>query len=82
MSAGAGVLHRSKARAALAAFDGIGGLERWIAAQRWEPIPGGWRVRGRFAGWHFRVEPAAGGLRVVMSARGGEPVVWFVPGRD
>ena len=70
-----------EARAALAAFDGPGGLERWIAAQRWEAVPGGWRVRGRFAGWNFRVEPAPSGVRVVMSARGGEPAVWFVPGR-
>jgi hypothetical protein len=36
-------------------------------------------VRGRFAGWRFRVEPAAGGLRVVMSARGGGPAAWVVP---
>ena len=71
----------AEARAALAAFDAVGGLETWIAAQRWEPVPGGWRVRGRFAGWRFRLEPAAGGLRVVMSARGGEPVAWIVPAR-
>jgi hypothetical protein len=25
----------------------------------------------RFQGWRFRVEPAAGGVRVVMSVRGG-----------
>jgi hypothetical protein len=43
--------------------------------------PGGWRVRERFQGWRFRLEPVAGGVRVVMSARGGEPAVWFVPGR-
>ncbi len=30
-----------QARAALAAFDGLGGLERWIAEQPWEPIPRG-----------------------------------------
>ncbi len=37
----------AEARAALAAFDGIGGLERWIAAQRpWEAVPGGWTVPG------------------------------------
>ena len=70
-----------QARAALAAFDAVGGLERWIAAQRWEAVPGGWRVRERFQGWHFRLEPVAGGLRVVMSARGGQPAVWFVPVR-
>ncbi len=69
------------ARAALAAFDAVGGLERWIAEQRWEAVPGGWRVRERYHGWHFRVEPVAGGINVVMSARGGEPAVWFVPER-
>ncbi len=70
-----------QARAALRAFVAAGGLEAWIAAQRWEPIPGGWRLRERFDGWHFRLEPVAGGLRVVMSARGGGPAEWFVPGR-
>jgi hypothetical protein len=70
-----------QARAALAAFDAVGGLERWIAEQRWEAVPGGWRVRERFQGWRFRLEPVAGGLRVVMSVRGGEPAVWVVPGQ-
>ena len=69
----------AEARAALSAFDGLGGLEAWMAEQRWEAVPGGWRVRERLQGWHFRVEPAAGGLHVVMSARGGEPTVWTVP---
>ncbi len=32
------------ARATLAAFDGVGGLERWIAAQPWLVAPGGWVV--------------------------------------
>ncbi len=36
-------------------------------------------MRERFDGWRFRVKPAAGGLRVVMPANGGEPVEWFVP---
>ncbi len=38
----------AEARAALAAFGAVGGLERWIADQRWEAVPGGWRVRERF----------------------------------
>ena len=70
----------AEARAALRAFVGVGSLERWIADQRWEAIPDGWRAREQLQGWRFRVEPVAGGLRVVMSARGGEPAVWFVPG--
>ncbi len=69
----------AEARAALRAFDAVGELERWIADHRWEPIAGGWRVRERYQGWRFRVEPAPGGLRVVMSARGGGPAAWFVP---
>ena len=71
----------AEARAALRAFVGAGDVERWIADQRWEAIPGGWRERERLDGWHFRVEPVAGGLNVVMSARGGEPAGWFVPAR-
>jgi hypothetical protein len=64
---------------ALRAFVAAGEVERWIADQRWEAIPGGWRVRERFQGWRFRVEPAPGGVRVVMSARGGATGEWFVP---
>ena len=68
-----------EARIALRAFVAVGEIERWIAERRWEAIPSGWRVRGRFAGWRFRVEPVAGGLNAVMSERGGEPARWFVP---
>ena len=69
-----------QARAALDAFDGVGGLERWMAAQRsWEATPGGWTVPGELQGWRFRVEPAPGGVRVVASAGGGEPAEWIVP---
>ena len=50
----------AEARAALRAFVAVGGLEAWIAAQRWEAIPDGWRMRERLQGWRFRVEPAAG----------------------
>ncbi len=70
----------AEARATLAAFDGLGGLERWIAAQRpWQATPTGWTVPGELQGWRFRVGAALGGLRVVASANGGEPAVWFVP---
>ncbi len=71
----------AEARAALAAFDGLGGLERWIAGQPWEPAMGGWDVLRDLQGWRFRVEPALGGVRMVASAAGGEPAVWFVPSR-
>ncbi len=72
----------TEARAALAAFDGLGGLERWIAAQRpWEAVPGGWTVPGELQGWRFRVEPVPGGVRVTASMGKGEPAVWTVPAR-
>jgi hypothetical protein len=72
----------AEARAALAAFDGLGGLERWIAEQRpWEAAPAGWTVPGELQGWRFRKEAAPGGVRVVASAGGAEPAVWFVPRR-
>lgn len=58
----------AEARTALRAYVAVGEIERWIAEQRWEAVAGGWRVRERFQGWHLRVEPVAGALRVVMSA--------------
>jgi hypothetical protein len=70
----------AEARAVLAAFDGLGGVERWIAAQRpWQATASGWTVPGELQGWRFRVEPAPGGVRVIASAFGGEPAVWWVP---
>ena len=72
---------KDQARAALAALDGVGGLERWIAQQPREAVPGGWTVPGEMQGWRFRVEPALGGARVVAPANGGESAAWFVPGQ-
>ena len=69
----------AEARAVLRGFFAVGEIERWIAEQRWEAVPGGWRVRERFDSWHFRVELVAGEVRVVMSGTGGQPAVWFVP---
>jgi hypothetical protein len=67
-------------RAALRAFVAVGEIEHWIAAQPWEPMSGGgWRVRGHFHSWRFRVEPGPGGVRVVMSGVGGAPTAWVVP---
>ena len=68
-----------QARAALAAFDGLGGLERWIAAQPWFAAPGGWVVPEPFHGLRFRVEPVARGVRVRAFADKGEPAAWIVP---
>jgi hypothetical protein len=34
----------AEARDALRAFEALADVEQWIAAQRWEAIPGGWRV--------------------------------------
>ena len=55
----------TEVRAALAAFDGPGGMERWIAAQPWFAAAGGWVVPEPFHGLRFQVEPAPGGVRVV-----------------
>ena len=71
----------AEARAALRAFVTVDEIEPWIAEQRWERVAGGWRVREQLHSWRFRVEPVAGGVRVVMSVRGGEPAVWTVPAR-
>jgi len=69
----------AEARAALAAFDGRGGVECWIVDQPWGAVPGGWQVQEQLQGYRFRVEPAADGVRVVMYARAGAPVWWTVP---
>ncbi len=74
------MMTETEARAALAAFDAVGGLERWIAEQPWQATPTGWTVPEPLQGWRFRVEAVPGGVRVVASAGRGEPAVWFVPG--
>jgi hypothetical protein len=60
-------------------YDAIGGIEPWIAARPWQAVPGGWTVAGELQGWVFRLEPVAGGVRVIASMGRGEPAVWFVP---
>ena len=69
----------AEVRAALRAFVAVGELERWIAAQPWEAVPGGWQVRGQLQAWRFRLEPVPDGVRVVMSGAGGAPAWWTVP---
>src|ERR687898_745798 len=41
------------ARAALAAFDAVGGIERWIAVRPWHATPGGWVVPEPLQGQRF-----------------------------
>ena len=71
----------AEVRAALAAFDAIGGMECWIAAQPWLAAPGGWVVPEPFHGLRFRVEPVTRGVRVRAFADKGEPAAWIVPAR-
>ena len=71
----------AEARAALAAFDGIGGLERWIAEQRpWEAATGGWTVPGELQGWRFRLAPVAGGVDRAGQVSAGVEGVAGLPG--
>ena len=75
-------MEEDQARVALAALDGLGGLERWIAEQPWEAAQDGWTVQHPLDGWTFMVAPGgAGGVRVTAYMVGGPPTVWFVPGR-
>jgi hypothetical protein len=69
-----------EARVALRAFAAVGDIEQWLAEQPWEPAPdGGWKMPADLHGWRFRLEPVASGVRVVMSAAGGELAAWVVP---
>lgn len=66
-------------RTPLAGFDGVGGLEAWIAEQPWLAAPGGWVVLGAFQGWRFRMARAPGGVCALASDGWGEAAAWFVP---
>ncbi len=77
----ANTMTEAEVRTTLAAFDAIGGMERWIAAQPWHAAPGGWVVPEPFHGLRFRVEPVARGVRVRAFADKGEPAAWIVPAR-
>jgi hypothetical protein len=62
-------------------WPGVGGLEAWIAGQRWKTAPGGWTVTDELLGWKSRIDVIAGGLRVNASAPSGrDPAVWVVTG--
>ena len=75
----ANTMTEAEVRAALAAFDAIGGMERWIAAQPWLAMLGGWVVPEPFEGWRLNLEITYGGPRIVVSGGWGEPAVWVVP---
>ena len=76
-----GAMTEAETRAALAAFDSVGDVERWIAEQPWHTAPGCCVVPEPLQRWRFRVEPAHGGVRVTASMDNGEPATWIVPGR-
>jgi hypothetical protein len=70
----------NEARALLAAFESVDRLERWIAAQPWQPASGGWTVVPELKGWRFWVQPVEDGLRLAGAPPGGGlPAVWTVP---
>ena len=81
LAAVAGVVTEVEARALLRACDGPDGLEAWIARQRWQPAPGGWTVRGKLAGWRFRLEAVAEGGARHRGPTGRGCAVWVVRGR-
>jgi hypothetical protein len=70
----------AEARAALRTFVAVGEIERWLAEQRWEAVPGGWTVPGDLHGWRFRLENTPAGVCVILSRDGKGPALWTVPG--
>ena len=69
----------AEARAALAAFVGVGHVEPWIARQAWEATPSGWTVPVPLDGRIFRLGRVPGGVCVSASMGRGSPAVWIVP---
>jgi hypothetical protein len=75
------VITEAEARTLLRDFDGVGGLEAWLAGQLWQLEPDGWTVPLDLTGWRFRLRPVPSGLQVIAIAPGGgAPAVWVVPG--
>ena len=69
----------AEARATLRAVVAAGEIERSIAEQSWEPVPGDRRVRETFRCRRVRLDRVAGGVRIITAVRGGEPAEWTVP---
>jgi hypothetical protein len=57
----------AEARDLLRRCDGQGGIEAWIAARRWQAVPGGWAVRSELEGWRFTGPCGAGLSRLAKS---------------
>lgn len=71
-----------EARELLAGWDGIAGVERWIAAQTWRPAGESWEVEPALQGWRFRLVPDPPGLQIIASpGSGAAPAVWTVTPR-
>lgn len=69
----------AEARVLLAGFDGVGGLEAWIAKQPWQAVPNGWHVAKALDGWRFRLALIPSGIRLTAAAPSwGQPAVWQV----
>ena len=71
-------MKEAEARDLLRQYDGVGGLEVWIAGRQWQAVPGGWTVPAELQGWRFRLELVAEGVRIEASMPGGNPAVWVV----
>ena len=66
------------ARDLLYAWDGDG-LERWIAAQPWQPTSVGWEIVPDLNGWRFVIEQAPPRLRLRSSPPASAvPTEWLV----
>ena len=72
------VIIEAEARRLLRDCEGLGGVEAWIAWQRWQAVPGGWRVIPDLQGWRFRLEVMPEGLRVTEGEPGAGGPAWVV----
>lgn len=69
----------AEARDLLRQYDGIGGIEAWIAGQPWRPAPNGWTIARELQGWRFHIRTISGGLQIYAVAHGGgPPALWMV----
>jgi hypothetical protein len=82
VNSAAAPMTEAQARALLRDCDGQGGVEAWIAGQRWRPAGDGWEVEPALQVWRFRLVPDPPGLQVIASpGSGAAPAVWTVATR-